>query len=124
MDTTIQIGRNLSGNRVSAYECEILPSKALVQHKYVRGWYGIFSVDRLKDEIMPKLHEYIGNGYSYPFLITSHMLQNKTTAFIDAPQLKKAKASDVKFSRRKQCTPSTQHAVIFSSTDFMLLSPD
>ena len=114
LTTRIQIGRNLSRHRISAYECKMQPSAELVQGKYVRGWYGIFTIEGLQSEIMPKLAEYASQGWSYPFLITYHQLEDKANVHIAPP-------SGIKFSRRRRKSSQTRLAVALSATEFKLL---
>jgi hypothetical protein len=77
----------------------------VIQGKYVKGWYGLFSAERLRDEIMPKLVECSRSGYSYPFLITTHVLANWAEITIKVPPGLIARRSDIKFVPRK---PKTQ----------------
>jgi len=120
---TIEVGRNLSRDRISAYECEMRASGELVKRKYVTGWYGIFTVERLKSELTPKLAEWAVQGLAYPFLITSHQLKDKTTIHITPPPEKRARSSDIRFSPRQQSSPQTWLAVVLSATEFKLLPP-
>ncbi|MBA7670301.1 hypothetical protein ES703_78446 [subsurface metagenome] len=112
--TRIQIGRNLSHHRISAYECKMKLSGEPVQGRYVTGWYGTFTIEGLQNEIMPKLVEYSSQGWSYPFLITYHQLENKANVHIAPP-------SGVKFSRRRRKSSQTRLAVVLSATRFKLL---
>ena len=120
---TVRIGRKYPEWRISAYECEAGPSG--ISYKlgktgkpiYVRGWYRLFDTHRLQNEIMPKLAEYVEvRERSYPFLITQHRLERKTTARITLPR-------DLKFDPRKPATGHIWCAVVLSDTEFERLSP-
>ncbi|MBA7596249.1 hypothetical protein ES703_03219 [subsurface metagenome] len=119
------ISRNLPEARISAYECEVNMSGRPVkrkEHKYVKGWYGHFNEKRLLGELIPKLQEYLPGGYSYPFLITTHRLEAKTTADISPPPgRKRARASDIRFQRRRRSSPQEWVAVVLSATTYKLL---
>lgn len=117
--THFKLGRNLPTSRISAYECQVDTFGKLIRGKYVRGWYGHFTAERLQSEIMPKLAEYAAQGWSYPFLLTSHRLQEKATVHITATP---RKAAGVKFSPRQRKSTHTQLALINSPTSFQLLS--
>lgn len=70
----LQIGRNLSEHRIAAYEC-IVGALAVSKGKWVVGWYGTFDKKRLKEELMPKLADYVQlSSASYPILIVSYTL--------------------------------------------------
>ena len=119
----ITIGRKYLEWRISAYECQVVPSGVSYKlgktgkPRYVRGWYGLFDTHRLENEIIPKLAEYVEvRERSYPFLITQHRLENKTIAHITPPK-------DVKSDPRKPATGHTWCAVVLSDTEFELLSP-
>ena len=54
----IQVSRNIARDRISAYECELdVFGKPIGRGRYVTGWYGVFTVERLCNELMPKLAE-------------------------------------------------------------------
>lgn len=111
----LRIGRQLSQYRISAYECAVNSSdEPVTRGAYIRGWYGIFDEHRLQNEIMPKLSEYVGQGYSYPILITSHRLASKTAVEITPPK-------DLKFHHRNKESEQTSVAVVLSLTMFKLL---
>jgi hypothetical protein len=119
----IQVSRNIPRGRISAYECELdVFKKPIRQGRYVTGWYGVFTVERLRNELMPKLAEYAAQGWSYPFLITCHELEDKSTATI-APKPSKLRttASEIRFSHRRRKSAQTCLAVVMSVTDFSLL---
>ena len=107
----LQIGRNLSQYRVSAYECSVEGS-AVNKGKRLTGWYGMFHEQRLIQEIAPKLAEYASQGASYPFLITSHLLEGKADLSIKG---------DVKFKPRRPRSVQQNEAVVYSSTRYELL---
>ena len=99
MRRLLQIGRSLSEHRVAAYECAA-DTSAVTKGKWVAGWYGMFSEDRLTEEILPKLSEYVQQSLaSYQILIASHMLEGKTDVGIEGNP-KQALARDVKFRPR------------------------
>jgi len=121
---TIRIGRKYSEWRISAYECEVDSSGVPIRKRksrgegsgYVRGWYGMFDTYRLQNEIMPKLDEYVAQGWSYPFLITQHRLENKATLDIIPP-------TDLKYYPHKRQSEQPWLAVVLSHKKFKLLSP-
>ena len=94
--------------RTSAYECQVdtlgNPIKAV---RYVTGWYGPCFEHRLEHEVMPKLAEYVDRGWSYPFLITQHLLDALTKANIDP-------SKGVKFSPRKKRSQRSWYALVLS----------
>lgn len=115
--TRIAVGRHLSNIRISAYECEVHTSGKPVRKRYVRGWYGQFTVERLQSEIIPKLAEYAAaRRRSYPFLITTHQLQEKTAVYVPPPK----KASDVEFSHRQRKSTQTELAVVLSPKQYKI----
>lgn len=119
----IKVSRNIPRGRISAYECELdVFGKPIGRGRYVTGWYGVFTVERLRNELMPKLAEYAAQGWPYPFLITCHELEGESTVTI-APKHGKlrATASEIKFSRRQRKSAQTCLAVIVSVTEFSLL---
>lgn len=79
-------------------------------------------MERLRNELMPKLAEYVAQGWSYPFLITCHELEDESTATI-APKPSKlhATTSEMKFSRRRRKSVQTYLAVVMSMTGLSLL---
>ena len=87
----IMLGRNLSRTRINAYERTILPNGSIDKKRPVRngGWYGPFTEERLRNEIMHKLEEYAGQDYHYPFLITAHELNKKTEVHVDPVSFKR-----------------------------------
>lgn len=116
----LQIGQNLPEHRLGAYEC-IAEGSTVRKGKWVAGWYGTFSEDRLREEILPKLSEYVQQSLaSYPIVITSYMLEDKTDVWIDG-NTKKAKARDVKFRPRRRRTSQQYEAIVHSNTRFQLL---
>ena len=116
----LKLGRPYSRQRISAYECEVNQSgDPIRQGNYVAGWYGVFTPHRLQTEIMPKLSEHAAQGRLYPFLITSHQLADKAEVHFpeDKPR-KSLRASDIKFSQRRRCSPQTWVATVLSPTRF------
>ena len=117
----LQVERNLSRWRISAYECEINQSGNPIKRPgCIAGWYGEFRPDRLENEIIPKLAEYVAQGRLYPFLITSHQLEKEATVHFMKEKIRRA--SDMKFSRRQRKSKQTPVAVVFSETQFKTLS--
>ena len=92
------IPRKYSTHRISAYECMLDISNRPLKGKYVRGWYGLFNEKKLCNEVIPKLAEYAAQGWTYPFLITSHMLEKGTTAHITVPPGKHSTQTNEKVS--------------------------
>lgn len=115
-----RLGRKLPIGRISAYECNVLNSGEVVVEKYVTGWYRTFSLDRLRTELMPKLAEYACQGRRYPFLITSHQLNDKAEVWASSRPDKKARASDIKFSPRTRNSSKVRLAIIRSPKEFEL----
>jgi len=113
--------RELPVERVSAYQSDILDSGETGRGNYVTGWYGPFTIERLKTEFMPKLAEYVDQGWCYPFLLSSHRLYKYTDLSITPIPGKKARVSDMKYDRRKRNTPRKPLAIIKSRTEFELL---
>jgi hypothetical protein len=121
----IIVGRPYSTWRISAYECDVdLSGNPKKQGKYVVGWYGVFTPDRLRQEIMPKLSEYAAQENAYPFLIVSYQLENKSkVALPDYKSRKITRASDIKFSHRQRRSIPKWEAVVYSATECKIL-PD
>lgn len=61
--------------RVGVYECEVA-GKGITKGKWVCGYYGLFSPDRLRNEIIPDLKQKKESGwpFSYPLLVVSYSL--------------------------------------------------
>lgn len=121
----IIIGRPYSIYRINAYECEVDHSNnPIKQGKYVVGWYGMFTPDRLKNEIMPKLSEYAAQENTYPFLIVTYQLQDKSKVILPLNKPNKSiKSSDIKFSRRSKRSLPKLVAVVYSAKECKVL-PD
>jgi hypothetical protein len=116
--TQITVPRKYRQQRTSAYECQVdTLGNPIRKRRYVTGWYGPCFEHRLEHEVMPKLAEYADRGWSYPFLITQHLLDALTEVNIDS-------SKGVKFSPRKRRSQPTWYAVILSPTEFKLLSPE
>ena len=121
----IIVGRPYSIWRISAYECEVdLSGNPVKQGKYVVGWYGTFSPNKLQQEIMPKLSQYAAQENVYPFLIVSHRLEDKSKVNLPEDKSRKiTRASDIKFSRRRRHSLPKWVAVVYSATEYKVL-PD
>jgi len=121
----IIVGRPYSTWRTSAYECEVdLSGNPVKQGKYVVGWYGAFTPNKLQQEIMPKLSQYAAQENVYPFLIVSYQLENKSKVTLSEDKSRKiTRASDIKFSRRPRHSPPKGVAVVYSATACKIL-PD
>jgi len=119
------VGRPYSTWRTSAYECEVdLSGNPVKQGKYVVGWYGAFTPNKLRQEIMPKLSQYAAQENIYPFLIVSYQLENKSKVTLPVDKSRKiTRASDIKFSRRQRRSLSKWVAVVYSATECKIL-PD
>lgn len=116
----IRVGRSYSHWRISAYECDVNPSGDPMKRRgYVAGWYGMFTLNKLQSEIMPKLAEHAAQGRHYPFLITSHQLEDKTTVHVTKAATRRV--PDVDFSPRRRCSQQTWTAVVLSPTKFRVL---
>lgn len=124
---TYRVPRNLSPDRLNAYECQLDASGKPIKGRYVKcgGWYGTFTVERLRDELMPKLAQHAAHGvWSYPFLITYHLLEVQATVHISHSQIDhtgKARGEDIKITPRPPRSAQTWHAVVLSPTEFKLL---
>ena|GEM_PF-5316932 len=114
---TIKLGRKYPKWRISAYECEInLSGTPTIWGRYIgRGWYGLFNLEKLKNEIMPKLIEYAKKGYSYPFLITQHEIEEKAKIDINPPK-------DLKFYPREKQSGQTWVAVVLGPRKYKILT--
>ncbi len=119
---TGEASRNIPRDRISVYECKLNMSGQPGRGKYVTGWYGGFTSEMLRIEIMPSLAILEAKGWLYPFLITSHRLKEKTKVY--SPEKGEIRrGSDLDFDRREPESPKTDVAVVFSPTEFKLLSP-
>ena len=114
-----QSRRKLSEHRIAAYKCTVEGSSPK-KGKRVAGWYGMFDEKKLTQEIIPKLAEYAGQDATYPFLVTSYMLESKTDVSVETPE-KQGHARDVKFRPRRRRTAQENEAVVYSPTRQELL---
>jgi len=119
----IKLGRPYPSLRIGAYECDLDrggdPTKKSGQ---IAGWYGTFTPDRLQEEIMPKLAEYVAQGRHYPFLIVTYQLENKAKVGLRKDvQAKKVKASDIRFSQRRRESALRPTAIVSSASEYRLL---
>jgi hypothetical protein len=116
--------RNLSKWRVSAYTCTISPSNIPIKNKgkaYITGWYDKFSENRLNNEIVPKLNEYVENKMAdYPILITEHTLEKEATAILSKMGSSK-KLNHLEWERRPKATEQRICAVVLSSKEYRIL---
>lgn len=93
----------------------------VIKGERVFGWYGEFYEERLKEEIMPKLHEKVQLGaYAYPFLITSYSLVDATEIYIK-DDTKPVRKQDVKVRPRTRTNGQQDRAIIFSKTQHRML---
>jgi hypothetical protein len=112
----IIVGRPYSTWRISAYECAVdLSGNPVKQGKYVVGWYGAFTPD--------KLSEYAAQENVYPFLIVSYQLEDKSKVTLPDDKSRKATTKDIKFSRRPRHSSQKWVAVVYSATKCKVL-PD
>ena len=120
----IKVDRPYSRLRIGAYECEIDRSgNPTGKSGQITGWYGMFTPDRLQNEIMPKLAEYASEGRHYPFLIATYQLENKAmVSFRNDVLARKVKASDIKFSRRRREPAFVPTAVVNSASEYRLIN--
>ena len=119
----IKLGRPYPSLRIGAHECDLDqggdPTK---KSRQIAGWYGTFTPDRLQEEIMPKLAEYVAQGRHYPFLIVTYQLENKAKVGLhEGVEAKKVKASDIRFSRRRRESALRLTAVVSSASEYRLL---
>ncbi|PKB72884.1 MAG: hypothetical protein BZY75_04645 [SAR202 cluster bacterium Io17-Chloro-G7] len=80
----------------------------------------MFDEQRLTQEIIPKLSEYTTQDASYPFLVTSYMLESKTDVSIEM-SVNQEHTGNVKFKPRRRRTVQQNEAVIYSVTRYRLL---
>ena len=123
----IKVDRPYSRLRIGAYECELdrggNPVKKSGQKGQIAGWYGMFTPDRLQNEIMPKLAEYAAQGRHYPFLIATYQLENKAVVSLrNNVPARKVKTSDIKFSRRRRESAFVPTAVVNSASTYRLIN--
>jgi hypothetical protein len=112
-ENQIAIGRPYSNWRIRAYECEVdVSDKVVKKGKSVTGWYGLFTEDKLKNEIIPKLSEYAAQGNVYPFLIVSYRLENKANVIMP----------EGKPLPRRQISPIDWVAIVYPSSKYKILS--
>ena len=126
----IIVGRTHSTWRIGAYECEVDLSRNPVRivsrpktKQPVAGWYKIFTLNRLQQEIMPKLKEYVDQGNIYPFLIVTYQLENKSKVTLPEDKSRKATTKDIKFSPRERRSRPEWVAVVYSESEYKIL-PD
>ena len=116
----LQVGRNLSDHRIGAYQCTV-DGSVVSKGKWVVGWYGMFSEERLRAELIPKLSEYVQQAIAtYPILLTTYMLESKSDVWI-AGHPKGARAGDVKFRPRQQRTSQQDEVIVHSATKYQSL---
>ena len=120
----IKISRPYSRLRIGAYECELdQGGNPIKKPGQIAGWYGMFTPDRLQNEIMPKLAEYAAQGRHYPFLVATYQLENKAVVSLGNDGLaRKLKASDIKFSSRRRESAFVPTAVVNSSSEYRLIT--
>ena len=121
----IIVGRSYSTWRISAYECHVdFAGNPVKQGQYVVGWYGVFTLNRLQEEIISKLSQYAAHENVYPFLIVSYQPENKSKITLPEDKSRRiTRASDITFSRRQRRSLPKRVAVIYSATEYKVL-PD
>jgi hypothetical protein len=110
--------------RIRAYECEVdLYGNPVKRGKSVKaGWYGVFTSDKLENEIVPKLSEYAAQENAYPFLIVSYQLEDKSKVTLPIDKLRKTiRASDIKHSHRQRHSIPKWVAVVYSAKEYRIL---
>ena len=120
----IIVGRPYSTWRISAYECEVdISGNPVGRGKYVVGWYGAFTPNKLQQEIMPKLLQYAAQENVYPFLIVSYRLEDKSKVTLPEDKSRKATTKDIKFPRRRRHSLPKWVAIVYSTKECKIL-PD
>lgn len=129
-EETIKTGRvpSLSDKRYAAYMCSLDASGEACIGRCVQRWYGTFTETRLCNKVMPYLEaKYIAKRWSYPFLITSYMLEDECIASYPVFADRKTRAKDIRFTRRKQSHKrkgrEKREAVVLSPTEYKLPLP-
>jgi len=89
----------------------------------VRGWYGTFTFDKLKTEIIPKLTECAIRGRHFPFLIARYRLENKAKVNVtEGVPNNNVKSGDVNFSPRTRFSAMDWVAIALSPTKYIDLT--
>ena len=125
-EETIEIHRDTrpSDKRYAAYMCSLDASGEAWIGSCVQRWYGTFTEKRLSNEVMPYLKaKYMAKVGSYPFLITSYMLDKRTTVSFPLSPDRKTTAKDIRFARRKRKNENKEKrvAIVLSPTEYKLL---
>ena len=113
---------SLSDKCYAAYMCSLDASGEVWIGKCVQRWYGTFTETRLCNEVMPYLKaKYMAKVGSYPFLITSYMLDERTTvSFLVSPD-RDTKVKKIRFAPRKPKNEDKRVAVVLAPTEYKLL---
>lgn len=120
---TIEIDRvtRPSDKRYAAYRCSLDASGEALIGRCVKRWYGTFTEKTLCNEVMPYLEaKYMAKGWSYPFIITSYMLDKRTTVSFTVFPDRKTRAKG-RFARRKRKNKDKRVAIVLSPTEYKLL---
>jgi len=120
----VKTGRDprLPYKRYAAYRCSLDASGEAWIGSCVNRWYGTFTEKTLCNEVMPYLKaKYIAKVWSYPFLITSYMLDELITVNLPVFPDRKTTAKDIRFPRRKRKNKEKRVAVVLSPTEYKLL---
>jgi len=113
-----------SDKRYVAYMCSLNASSEVWIGRCVQRWYGTFTKTRLCNKVMPYLEvNYIAKDWSYPFLITSYMLDKRTTVSFPLSPDGKTVVGKPRFARRnrKNEIKEKRVALVLSPTEYKLL---
>ena len=127
-EETIDRDTRPSDKCYAAYMCSLDASGEVWIGKCVRRWYETFTETRLCNKVMPYLEaKYIAKDWSYPFLITSYMLEDECIASYPVFADRKTRAKDIRFARRKRSRKpkgrEKRVAIVLSPTEYKLLLP-
>ena len=109
--------------RIAAYECSLVASGKPHKERCVNKWYGTFTEKALCNIVMPYLEaKYMAKGWSYPFLITTYMLEKQAKADVTLSPDRKVGVKDIKYHPRLRSKREAWVATILSPTEYDLTS--
>ena len=123
-EETIDRDTRPSDKRYAAYMCSLDASGEVWIGRCVQRWYGTFTETRLCNEVMPYLKaKYVAKVGSYPFLITSYLLDKRTTVSLPLSPDGKTVVGKPRFARRKRKDKNKEKrvAIVLSPTEYKLL---
>ncbi len=105
--------------RIAAYEYSLDAPGKPHKKRCVKRWYRIFTEKALCNKVMPYLEaKYIAKGWSYPFLITSYMLEKQAKADVTLSPDRKVGGKDIKYNPRPRRTREVWVASVLSPTEY------